>query len=244
MFTDQAVTLVTPTGSRSEAFALCRKYVARQNYEGAMQWLIVDDSVLSLNDPDVVSRLTIDNPRITVECIKPPHHWTPGSGDTLALNLKAAIPHIMHDVVLFIEDDDWYGRDYVKSMMSAFAEYPDAELVGDPNSMYYHVTTHRWRYMQNKGHVSLCQTGLRRSGYGRLFQVCARPDIIDWRLWNSPLKKKFLPVGNVIGIKGLPGRSGIGIGHRPERNPELWNDDTSYEALERFVGPDVMNYRQ
>ena len=39
----QVITLITPTGDRHEAFALCEKWIGRQSYIGQIQWVVVDD---------------------------------------------------------------------------------------------------------------------------------------------------------------------------------------------------------
>lgn len=37
------MTLITPTGVRPKAWSICERLMARQTYDGPVQWVIVDD---------------------------------------------------------------------------------------------------------------------------------------------------------------------------------------------------------
>jgi hypothetical protein len=43
-------------------------------------------------------------------------------------------------------------------------------------------------------------------------------------------------------MKGLPGRAGIGIGHRPENNSYMWVKDTDLGVLRQWIGEDIGLY--
>ena len=53
--------------------------------------------------------------------------------------------------------------------------------------------------------------------------------IID--LYNNPT--------TVIGLKGLPGRPGLGVGHRPKTRDD-WQYDEDYAKLIEWLGADDM----
>ena len=220
------VTIVTATGGRPFAFSLCRKYVERQRYAGAIQWLVVDDG-----EPRVAGEL--ECARLDVTRVFPEPKWSPGQ-NTLARNLMAAIPKIKHDKVIFCEDDDWVHDGYCDAMSRAL---DSADIAGEVPARYYHVPCRRYRVLANGAHASLCQTGIRSSLLPLLWRICSddRAEFIDVRLWREAKGKKNLFFGeHVLGIKGLPGRPGIGIGHRPQGLGQLADPD--FEVLRGFVG--------
>jgi hypothetical protein len=157
----------------------------------------------------------------------------------------AAIPEVRHDKVLFIEDDDWYAADYVETMADAM-ETRGAQMIGTSRSLYYHVPSRRWRVMQNQGTASLCQTGMEAHALPFLKDACVqRPEAIDWWLWQYGLRRShLLAIDRCVGIKGLPGRPGIGVGHKPERHPEQWTADPKLTVLREWIGNDVELYRE
>jgi hypothetical protein len=234
---DEGVTLITCTGGRPEAFALCVKHVMQQTYRNPMQWVIADDAWPRTPVPhNALSR----EHGIDVEHLFPQPVWKPGQ-NTLARNLLAAIPHVLHCKVLFIEDDDFYAPEYVSEMVAALDR---ASIVGEIRARYYHVPSRRYRLLDNAHHASLCQTGIRSEWLPILQNVCEeeRQGFIDVRLWERcaglGLKRALISFVRplCVGIKGLPGRPGIGIGHRPETG-DGWVPDSDLTKLREWIGP-------
>ena len=216
------VTLITCTGGRPESLARCAKYVARfENPDRlSIHWVVVDDGPFINTDA-----LPLPDDR-KLMYVRPRHRWQPGM-NTLAMNLLEAIPFVMHDNILFIEDDDWYSPLYMRRQLELLR---GAKIVGEQPSRYYHVPSRRWRVMHGP-HASLCQTGIHASLLPLLKSVCElRPDFVDIRLWNaSPLRDRAITrrlddATHCVGMKGLPGRTGIGIGHRPDLGTGWWSD--------------------
>lgn len=52
-----------------------------------------------------------------------------------------------------------------------------------------------------------------------------------WRTFQGP--RSLLDSANVVGIKGLPGRPGIGVGHRPD----FGDPDPDGRILAEWLGP-------
>lgn len=233
------VTLITCTGDRPQAFELCRKYVERQTFEGRLQWLIVNDGTYTNG---YIDRPHWRNGQYATETrIFPEPRWQPGQ-NTLARNLLTAIPEVIYEKVLFVEDDDQISADYVSHMATLLDQ---ASIVGDPNSLYYHLPSRRYRVMRNEGTASLCQTGIRSELLPHLAKVCQDgPDFIDGRLWQMAQRRLLTAIGGVVGIKGLPGRPGIGVGHRPDSRPAGWADDADLSKLREWVGEDIGLYRE
>lgn len=225
------VTLITCTGGRPKAFALCQRYVSQQSYTGQVQWIVVDDGCCP-------SPVTVALPsNITLEVLRPTPYWQPGQ-NTLARNMLAAIPKIAHDKILFIEDDDAYHRHYVKITAHDLDNY---DIVGETRAHYYFVPRRKARIHSNRRHSSLCQTGIRRNLLPLLAATCQRPGHEeDWDrvLWLDVAKTDRMLRDTVlcVGMKGLPGRPGIGYGHRPEFNFREWTDDRSLMLLSSWIG--------
>ncbi len=232
------VTLITCTGGRPESLARCSSFVARFENPDRLpvQWIVIDDVADA-------SRPRLDRPilsNVSMSYVRPKHVWSPG-GNTLALNLLEAIPLVQYDAVMFVEDDDYYKPDY---MISQLARLADHEMSGESVSRYYNLPTSRWRVMENVNYASLCQTAMRDTMLPALALICrSRPDFIDYRLWKVRTLNRFvleLSDPLVVGMKGLPGRPGIGIGHRPEHGS--WNADPGRKKLREWLGADADLY--
>lgn len=223
------ITLVTPTGHRPEAFALCEQWMQRQTIWSThpIEWVVVGDSEVKCTQGQ--------------RFIKSPVTWAEGV-NTQKDNLKAAIPYINGKYVLFIEDDDYYSPKYLESMVFLLERFV---LVGESNSKYYHVDIPGWKQMQNYWHSSLCQTGIRKEVLFHVDNALASENIyVDIELWKS-IREAHLPhilfadKQLSIGIKGMPGRKGIGIGHDRK---DYFIDPKSVK-LEGWIGEDIELYR-
>jgi glycosyltransferase involved in cell wall biosynthesis len=229
------VTLITPTGNRPESLKRCAGFVSRfkyPNYIKDVQWIVVDDGYEASCFSALVSEVTL---------IRPNHRWQPGQ-NTLGLNLLAAIPEVKHDVILFIEDDDYYHEEYAYHQIERLQEKC---IAGETRAHYYHVPSLRYQVLDNKYHASLCQTGIQSSELGTLEKICKLSSsvFIDVQLWNSLLPRSHALADNsayCIGMKGLPGRSGIGIGHRPTNFG--WKSDHDLKILKSWIGSDIELY--
>ena len=230
------ITLITCTGMRAESIRRCARFVHRFDGIGdtRVQWVVVDDGEVQTFVPYMG-----DGAAIEERLVRPPHRWSPGA-NTLAMNLVAAMPYVKYDSVLFIEDDDWYHRGY----MSAQAEcLRTADIAGEVPARYYHVPSARWCEMMSPQHASLCATAIRRAHLHLLAHACAKsPGFIDVRLWQmtSHLRQSRSRAAHVVGIKGMPGRPGIGVGHKSYALIG-WKPDPGHK-LREWVGDDAGLY--
>lgn len=225
------LTLLTATGSRPEAWALCQKWMQRQSYAAPVRWIIVDDG-------EAAQAIKFKKRGWTLEVIRPEQHWQPGQ-NTQARNLLAGLALVgADDRLVIIEDDDWYAPDWLQTVNAALDR---AELVGERVARYYNVRQSKFREFPNDNHASLCATAMRGQAINTFRSVC-RPGInfIDMVLWNAHADRQVFDGSRVIGIKGLPGRSGIGIGHSREFVGDI---DHGGEVLESWVGSDAAVYR-
>lgn len=222
------ITLITPTGGRPEAFALCEKYMARQSVKFD-QWLVIDDY-------PVPTECTMGQ-----EVIRPEPLWKDG-GMTLPRNLLAGLQAAEGEYILIIEDDDWYSPEYIKTLVEKLQTY---DLAGEGKARYYNIQNYRHMTHTNMKHASLCQTGFRRSILQKVMH-CVEGNtgrgFIDLFIWELEVNKMvFAGSQTCLGIKGMPGRSGIGYGHTdrmgaPDRRP--------LHTLKKWIGPEAIVYEQ
>lgn len=236
------ITLITPTGSRPEAFEMCKEFISNQSYTGEVQWIVIDDG------EEPLKKFFIDHVKsrgdIYVEQYRGPKTWKPNI-NTQRLNLDASISKIKGGVVFVIEDDDYYSPNYLEAYMSLIPYY---DVVGEANTKYYNLHHASYRAMENYEHSSLCQTAFVRSLLP-LFEESVNSgelyiDIVFWEkvMRSRSIKKCLLTEANLsIGIKGLPGRQGIGIGHRPKA---FISDDDINSTLKTWTGDDFKYYKK
>lgn len=194
------ITAITPTGDRPLVFSLCRRWIEHQAVRPG-QWIVVDDGrepITNANGFEYVRR-----------------HPGPEK-NTLALNLMAAMPYIKGDKILIIEDDEYYAPGYVAAMSKYLDKH---EVVGIGMSRYYHLPSGGYMVIGNMSHASLAQTGFRRSFLPEFRKVLIPGKLyIDFAVWQRarPRGRAFVfrdKAPLYVGIKGLPGRPGIGRGH-------------------------------
>jgi hypothetical protein len=200
------LTIITPTGGRPQAFAMLAGYINAQTHTGDIRWIVVDDCRPLTPVPQM-------RPGIVVEKLVPEWVWQPGMNTQaacMALALESVTPG---NTVLVFEDDDAYLPGHIESTLKALV---NAELTGERVSRYYNVDTRKCREIPGQWHASLSSVGCRGSALALLKSICeAGSRRIDMDLWQQFQGPKTLTENrNVVGIKGLSGRAGIGIGHR------------------------------
>jgi len=227
------ITAITPTGDRPLAFALCQRWMERQTV-WPTQWLVIDDGKTPLK---------IDLSFSFIKYIRreplpsDPKH-------TLCQNLSAALPFITGDKIIIIEDDEYYAPEYLAGMAARLAYH---EVVGIKNSKYYHLPSGGHCTHSNGSHASLAQTAFRSASLPA-FKRCLdmrSQQFLDIRLWQRTYRtlRGFLFIDEpplYLGIKGLPGRPGIGIGHDEKQYREF--DTPARDRLKSWVPGDYQVY--
>jgi hypothetical protein len=156
------------------------------------------------------------------------------------------------DLVVIIEDDDWYSPDHLAGLVHRLES---ADVAGHGLQRYYHAPSRRALQLTNKGSC-LAQTGFRRSLIPLMDSACDRciedgSRGVDARFWEAARHRPDDIVQDVytdgdatcIGMKGLPGRPGLGIGHRPAEGGHPWQADPDLAQLREWIGDDVDAYR-
>lgn len=221
------LTLITPTGDRPEAFALCERWMTNQIIDEPIKWIVVDDG-FEETKINYSGEIEIQYERLP-----------PLKDNTQTRNLLHAMESVsLDDKVVVIEDDDYYGPNWLTTISEKLDTF---DLAGEGHSIYWNVPHRRFTECKNTGHASLCSTGLTRSAIPFFIQLCkARKTGIDmtmWRQFGGP-KEVFIS-RNVIGIKGLPGRKGLGAGHTEKF---LRFADPEGKNLLHWIGKDAEVY--
>lgn len=205
------VSLITCTGARPEAYKICKELIIRQNTDYD-QWVVVDDTAT----------------------------WKEGV-NSQRQNMTEALKLVKSDLVLIVEDDDYYAPNYIEEMVKLLDRAP---VVGLSNSRYYHVGIPGHLTRKNYEHSSLCHTGF-RAEYLPLMEAAVQTgelffDIAFWKQVKA-LEIPFILSANSaisVGMKGMPGRPGIGAGHRTKG----FLYDAGHVKLKEWVGSDYHMY--
>jgi glycosyltransferase involved in cell wall biosynthesis len=225
------LTLLTATGARPAAWAICERLMMAQTYDGPVHWIIVDDGQHA--QPVTFKR---DGWKLSV--ISPLPHWNPGH-NTQARNLGVGALLVKpDDKLVIIEDDDYYHKDWLVTIDRWLNDF---ELAGECEARYYNINTKIYRKFDNQNHASLCSTGMTGKAIEQ-FKSELKPDIkfIDINLWKNFQGSKLLKSTNLtVGMKGLPGRAGIGVGHKKHFNGKK---DINGDILAEWLGEDKALY--
>lgn len=226
---ESGITIITPSGERHEAIQRTKYYIERQTFNGPIQWIICDDSKehYNINAPSNVLKFTHKK-----------REYPGNKSDSFRGNVICALPLILFDRVIIFEDDDWYHPDYLVVYKNRLLNY---ELVGEGPARYYNIQRRSYRILGNTKRASFCQTALRASIVDKLFVACQRDSaFVDARLWDKNCHKFVFrdDKPHCIGIKGMPGRMGIGMGHRCKS----FTTDKEFKILERWIGKEDTDY--
>ena len=233
----EVFTVITPTGDRPLAFELSRKWMEHQTIK-PIRWIIVDDGQVPM---------VLDNPKEYEFYIR----RTPVSQDpkhTLTINIKEALPFIVGEKVAFWEDDEYYAPTYLENMILKLDSY---SMAGIGCAKYYHLPTGGYVIHGNMKHCSLAETAFHISILPMIQKFVDRGMEIDWldcNIWkamgrdrcNKSLIFKDNEKTLFVGMKGMPGRFGIGIGHRT--NSYKIHDDKNRSKLKEWVPEDYQTY--
>jgi hypothetical protein len=208
------ISIITPTGGRPLAFALCEKWMKRQILQPD-EWIVVDD----YKEPTKC--------KMGQKVIRREPFWK-GGQMTLQRNLLEALKIVTGDIILIVEDDDWYSPNYIKNMVKKFETLSEGKpisqsslIIGEGHSIYYQLRNYTYKYHSNMSHASLFQTGFTKDLIPKINDLLIKYidqmyfDIFLWKEINDCNKCLFLTKSPwSIGIKGLVGNRFVGtFGH-------------------------------
>jgi len=96
------VSIMTPTRDRPKAFHLAERWIGRQTFTD-FEWIVVDDGDVPVK-PTFDKVVHVRRDPSTVACTYPE-------------NMLEACNHVRGDYVIVVEDDDWFGPDFLKEMV-------------------------------------------------------------------------------------------------------------------------------
>jgi hypothetical protein len=232
------IALITMTGARAYQFNICQQLMKRQTYTGKVVWIIVDDAI------PVSTDVVKSDFREGWDIIKvyPKPSWTMGQ-NTQARNVASGIQTLVNsypkeeiEAIFIIEDDDYYRPVYLERMM---ANFEGVDLLGEMKTIYYNVQWRRYITNNNTVHASLFQTAFKYDVIPVL-QDCLPHKFIDCILWAKVKNRHlFYERDLAVGMKGMPGRGGIGAGHSKAMN---MRDDMNMNYLKMLIGEDYRLY--
>lgn len=232
------IVLITPTGGRPKQFDLCQKWMFNQTYKGKVLWIIVDDCLPVTTE---IKYAFPDN----WACVKkyPSPIWKRGD-NTQGRNLKVGIdivktfPKEHIEAIFIIEDDDYYSAEYLEKMVEKLKGFT---VAGETTTIYYHTRLKKYLVSKNNEFTSLFQTAFTPEVIPE-FEKCYGEKYIDIKFFRQIENKNlFLQENLAIGMKGLPGRTGIGMGHR-EYGHSYKHDDKDLVMLKELLGNDYIHY--
>jgi hypothetical protein len=237
------IALITPTGGRPKQLGLCAEYMARQDYDGEILWIIVDDcEPITTNLVD--SKFKVN---WTIKMIYPEPKWKRGQ-NTQARNLQVGIDVVKQygdtiSAVFIIEDDDYYTNTYLTQMLANLSGFL---ACGEVQTIYVNIRNFFIRKNKNKKHSSLFQTAFVPELLPIFENVIkTSPRFIDTIFWRQIQQSRInlftseKPLS--IGLKGIEGRPGIGMGHNyfPVKKEDSL---VGMMALKNLIGIDYLNY--
>lgn len=219
------ITVITPTADRPAAWPLAERWMARQTVKPD-QWIVADDGVAP-------APLTMGQTHIRRERKET-------GGASLAMNLLAAIPAVRGDVVVIMEDDDFYRANHIEVCATRLQNH---RAVGCRWLNYYNLKMRAWRRMKNSC-AALCNTAFRADCLPMLERaaidaMAAGIYHVDRLFWRQAGYGGLHDQETVVGIKGMPGMQGIGIGHKPGAG---WRQDRDGRVFREWLGDDAGAY--
>lgn len=144
---------------------------------------------------------------------------------------KAA--EIGFDLVFIVENDDFYDKTY-------FNHIPDADFIGESNTIYYNLRNKTYQNFNHPGRSSLFTTGFKISAL-KGFRPNPNDRFLDISLWkfaNLNNKKMAFRETGAIGIKhniGLCGGKGHVLRMKHSDNDLEWlSEQVDQEAFEFY----------
>jgi hypothetical protein len=246
---NSVIALITPTGGRRKQIQLCAKWMKAQTYKGKVLWIIVDDC-----EPKTTEFIPKDfRENWEIVHIHPTPVWRPGQ-NTQSRNLQAGIDEVKKrsdiQAIFIIEDDDYYKPEYLLYMLAFFT---GNDLCGEIQTLYCNVELLLYRRCLNARHCSLFQVMFSPKAIPIFEDVLSKNvkfiDIEFFKNANEANLKigTFKGLDLAVGIKGLPGRKGIGSGHQLDIYKPREQKRTRQERileLKNLIGDDYKFYIQ
>lgn len=229
------ITCITPTGDREDSFKEIVTCINNQTVKPD-KWIIVDDGVTPLGKD------TIDTIEVPYSIIR----LAPVNYHSLSRNLLYALDVAPDGHIIIVEDDEWYGPDYIQQRCN---ELKTVQLTGDRYRYRYSLSNGgTWGISRNSSFSCLHSTAFRSDIKKKVYEAIAASDKhdADVRIWNAIKADNNLTYcvqantkPYMVTIKAWPtGRAGtMGLHRRP-----LGNNDKGLVKLQEWLGNDFERY--
>jgi len=151
------------------------------------------------------------------------------------------------DLIFFIEDDDFYRPEYIKTMVQLWTGAGKPALFGLDVTIYYHLGLKMAGSIKHPGRASMYSTMITKD-----FDMSVWPEdperFVDVKVWKDAVSKKAVtPTDTIcIGIKHGHGLCG-GSMHDPKRFLSMFREtkmpDENLNFLSDFTGPGFWFYK-
>lgn len=213
------IAVVTPTlGDRQQFMVVLEKMIQSQTIQPDIHIIVDDEHYVQY--PDVT--------------------WRYKQAFTRAFEAGA-------DIVLPMEDDDWYASDYIEQMCNKWIEHGKPHMLGIDHTIYYHLRLRRYAYLKHPGRASTMSMLITKE---LEIAWCEESyPFIDYYMWTKmPCRSKvaFPMDRNIsIGIKHGIGKV-AGGGHRSNigiySSPSVGQDDSTLEFLSSHVTAEQLRF--
>jgi len=204
-------TLTIDRGDRPKMIAQCKRMIERQTRKPDLEIYVIEPSILRA--VDIVPRFRSG--------------W-----------LHAKESGI--DVIVVMESDDWYHKDYIADKIDGFQKAPvHIDAMGDINSLYYNICNQTYQIHSHPNRASLYTTSFRTNSLDNFKWPKDNYKFLDIPLWKH-FKDAVIGHGyyHTVGIKHNEGVR-AGIGH----TATMKHKDTEFKYLESVIGDDVFFYK-
>jgi hypothetical protein len=211
---------LTCTGDRPEMLKRSKFYFERAIKPCLVEWVVIDDGVVPFN-PGGCSY----------------YRREPDGPNSLGRNTLYGLDRCNCDYIFFWEDDDWYSPLRITNQIRKVTMHG---LHGYTNSIYYNIKYNCYYIHNNTRHASLYETALSatyKDAVKKLIIKNMNNSFIDLIIWRELWHLGRLDRNNytAVGIKGGPGRGGLGSGHKPHAH---YQQDLNWLKLETLIGKD------
>jgi hypothetical protein len=124
------------------------------------------------------------------------------------------------DLIVVIENDDFYSRNYFERMATLWERHGRPDLIGFSQTIYYHLLPRAYMILNHPGRASLFSTCIAARAVDKIGWPREDEKFVDLKLWRQ-LKGVAAEPANVdcIGIKHGLGKT-VSMGQKAERYTE------------------------
>lgn len=210
------IVCITLTADQPHGMRLLERFIQEQDITEPLTWLVVDDG----EEP---CHLEENRPAWCLYIRRDREPEIDGS-ESMRRNMALALQHIPQGAqyVVWMEHDDWYHPSHVRRCIEALG---NVAATGDDSQRYYSLPGRCWKEFENKG-ACFSQTAHRVDLLPLVSHAIEESRKIksiglDFIFWRQVMEEGKVTYSlehreSVVGIKGLPGRKGLGIGHQKD----------------------------